>query len=156
MGIRGLETFLERIYSSEYRQRVYTDRVIGDLRFVVDGNNFGYTLSSLYAANETGGTYDQYYGFVKRALVPLAASIHLVVFDGCKESAIKARRRLESKIKQLKGTENNWRRRAGSDHDQTEDVNESFASKYPALFNRLVLYEVLEELGIQVSALFLI
>lgn len=144
MGIRGLETFLESIYSSENRDKVYTDRELRKTRFVVDGNNFAYILSSLFASNRTGGNYDQYREFLKRVLASLANSIELIIFDGSKDAQAKALKRIENKCMQLSNTRNN-------SFQKTEE-HEKFLSEYPAMFDRIVLQEVIYELGIKVNS----
>lgn len=140
MGIRGLETFLERIYSGPNRSMVYTDTKLKDLRLVIDGNQFSYFLSSLFSLNRTGGAYDVYYAKLKVLLSQLAPSIEVVIFDGCKEFQAKARRRLDSRCEQMNNLGNVFR---------GVEEYERFLCEFPALFNRMVLYEVLSELGVK-------
>lgn len=141
MGIRGLETFLNNMLIGPSRNLVYTDRRLADIRFVVDGNQFSYFLSSIFEKNRTGGNYDQYYEFLRRILKQLAPFIEIVIFDGCKEFQAKARRRLENKCEQLSGLSGEYK---------SVVEFESFLSHYPALFNRMILYEVLHELTVKV------
>ena len=95
MGIRGLETFIDKIYNSENNKLfVFSEMKFIDLKLVIDGNQFLYSLSSMFKQGLYGGNYDDFYQKTKALLIKMKKSIEIIIFDGSKESEEKAERRL--------------------------------------------------------------
>jgi hypothetical protein len=168
MGIRGLESFLDAIYRSEYREQVFTMRPLSELKLAIDGNLFMHFVSSLCQVGAYGGNYDQFYAMLKLILLKMRPSIAIVIFDGAKESIEKSKHRLEQKVARVANIElqsdfykpispppkhgnttesANLSREEPESERQARHFNELL--EYPALFNRTIFYELLNELGIK-------
>jgi hypothetical protein len=169
---------LDVLYRSEYRDKIFTMTPLAHLKLVVDGNQFTHFISGLLRMGAYGGNYDLYYAGLRQILVKLKPSIHMVIFDGAKESIEKSKYRMEKKITRVADIEaefnfykNNFvsPRRAHAKNDTnaqavTEKSSEmetdendkrlhhfNDLQKYPSLFNRMIFYELLNELDIKYS-----
>lgn len=145
MGIRGLETFVDRIYHSENRNQVFDELKLSELKLVIDGNQFAYVLSTLYQQGLFGGNYDEFYQRVKGLLLRLKNSIEIIIFDGAKESIEKSKHRLEQKIARVA----NVKLEDSPALDQKDHIE--LLKEFPSLFNRSILYKILQELRINYS-----
>ena len=59
MGIKGLETFVDSIYSEENGARNAFDRVpLSNLKLVIDGNQLPYAFFQIHRLGHYGGNYD--------------------------------------------------------------------------------------------------
>jgi hypothetical protein len=145
MGIRGLETFLDSFYNNDENNFIFELKKLKELKLVIDGNQFSHVLSSMFKLGSYGGNYDIYYEKVKALLSKLKDSIEMVVFDGAKENLEKAEWRLKQKVFRNANisTEN-------SEKSEIEKKIEHFNNliSCPSLFNRMVLYKVLNDLNI--------
>jgi hypothetical protein len=145
MGIRGLETMLESFYKSEHSSKIFTQKKLKDLHLIIDGNQLAYLLSNMYKCGHYGGHYDYFYEKIKKLLSKLKNSIEIIIFDGGKENMSKSMRRLERKIEGCANLGNALTSTAPecpSEHVLT-------LQEYPSLFNKMILYKVLNELGIR-------
>lgn len=142
MGIRGLETFVDRIFNSEDKYKVFEDFYLSDLKFVIDGNQFVYTLTSIAKHGHYGGNYDQFYSIAKQLLIKLKPSIQIIIFDGAKESTEKCRYRLEQRVIRMANLSQDLRPKI-SKKEQLMVYKE-----HPSLFNRHILFNLLDELDI--------
>ena len=146
MGIRGLETFLDYYYNDK-QSDIFRSTKLKDLRLVIDGNQFAYLLSSAYKCGHYGGHYDYFYDRIKKLLSKLKNSIQMIIFDGGKENIKKSIRRLENKViwNANVRVETNDRSFHACDNDVEHLQN---LEQYPALFNKMILFKVLNELDI--------
>lgn len=142
MGIRGLETFVDRVFNSEDKNQVFTDFYLSDLKLVIDGNQFVYTLTSIAKHGHYGGNYDQFYSIAKNLLIKLKPSIQIIIFDGAKESTEKCRFRLEQRVKRMANLTDNF----GPKMSQMEQL--MILKEHKSLFNRHILFNLLNELDI--------
>ncbi|RNA40595.1 asteroid 1 -like protein [Brachionus plicatilis] len=142
MGIRGLETFIDRIYTSQDREKVFDLLPLSELKLVIDGNQFVYALTSLGKHGHYGGNYDQFYATTKQLLTKLKPSIELVIFDGAKESIGKCRHRLEQRVSRVANlSQDDKPKLSPQDHFMV-------LREQPSLLNRQILYNLLIELDI--------
>ena len=143
MGIRGLESLLEGFYTSEHSSKIFTQTKLKDLRLVIDGNQFAYILSNIYQSGLYGGNYDYFYENVKKLLGKLKSSIEIVIFDGGRENINKSMKRLENKVAYNANISTSPGRPVLSDVEYLQNLREC-----PALFNKMILFKVLNELNI--------
>ena len=146
MGIRGLETMLESFYKSEHSSKIFAQKKLKDLRLVIDGNQLAYLLSNMYKCGHYGGHYDYFYEKIKKLLGKLKNSIEIIIFDGGKENLSKSMRRLERKIEGCANLGDAFTTNAAPEcpGEHVLTLQES-----PSLFNKMILYKVLNELGIR-------
>ncbi|CAF1031044.1 unnamed protein product [Brachionus calyciflorus] len=142
MGIRGLETFIDRYYNSEDRLKIFDELALSEIKLVIDGNQFAYVVSSLFKQGHYGGNYDQFYENLKNLLIQLKPSIECIIFDGAKESIEKCKNRLEQRITRMANL-NSEECPSLSKEDHFKMLKDQ-----PSLFNRKILYNLLNELGI--------
>ena len=142
MGIRGLETFVDRIYNSEDRLKAFDELDLSELKLVIDGNQFAYVLSSLFKQGHYGGSYDQFYEFAKHLLTKLKPSMEIIIFDGAKESIEQCKHRIEQRIARIANL------KFDEKSELTKEDHFNLLKEYPSLFNRNILYCLLNELQI--------
>ena len=148
MGIRGLESFLDYYYEDK-NAGIFVKTKLKDLKLVIDGNQFAYLLSNTFKCGHYAGHYDFFYEKTKTLLAKLKNSIEIIIFDGGKENAKKSIRRLENKVAwnanvRLEGGGERSFRERDSDLEHMSNLE-----MYPALFNKMILFKVLNELGIK-------
>ncbi|RNA32090.1 hypothetical protein BpHYR1_023244 [Brachionus plicatilis] len=61
MGYINIEEYIEKLYFSEYRNRVFREIKLSEINFLVDGMLLSYKLAIFYQNGQYGGNYDTFY-----------------------------------------------------------------------------------------------
>ena len=147
MGIIGLENFMDEMYNSYVANNVIKLVKLKDIKLVIDANQIPYYLNDIFKSSEYGGDYDEMYANVRSFFEKLKPFIHILIFDGAKDNEEKAYSRLAQKISRIANLEQQKGRRVTPSLNTLEHFQ--LLKKYPALFARSLIYEVLDELEIK-------
>lgn len=142
MGIIGLEKFTEELKAN--KPTLFKNEHIKNLKLVIDGNQLPYLLFSLLKSGHYGGCYDQLYRCAREFLGALRPQIEAIIFDGSRKTK-KMEERIRDRIHELANLRN--LKTKGPKLDSNAHL-ERMRDK-PALMTRLVLVEVINELGIK-------
>jgi hypothetical protein len=146
MGIIGLEKYIDSIKEGLINNNAIVNTRLGDLKdkLVFDGNQIPYIILDTLKSSLYSGNYDDIYNFGKTLLKKLKPYIHIIIFDGVNEDFNKSEKKFAERICKFMNIEID-RFKKSLDLKTHFDLLKSSRN----LFYRLILHEILDELGIK-------
>lgn len=149
MGIKGLETLIDSLYSNSNENCIFTNKNLSSLKLVIDGTQLAYKLTSSLKTGHYGGNYDQIFEKAKQFLERLKPYIEVIIFDGSKESIAKAKKRLTDRIIRVGNIDTGFSK--SQDQNESDKIKAHIENlkEVPPLFTQMIIFKIVNELGIK-------